>query len=162
MHGIDRFEEALRNIERVFAMRTVLAGPAGGGAFATPWIVPRLQRRLESYEDIDSFFDRWQHVLGTPVIEGPPPFDESAETPRDPLASARAPSRAMYREMLRRMLVLSDGSVPLSELDLRGERIFGHVDRGPLLQLWRDLVARRKQIRRELGEDSQDLRTRTP
>jgi hypothetical protein len=68
----------------------------------------------------------------------------------------------MYREMLRRMLVLSDGSVPLSELDLRGERIFGHVDRGPLLQLWRDLVARRKQIRRELGEDSQDLRTRTP
>jgi hypothetical protein len=162
MHGIDRFEEAVRNIERIFAARTVLSGPAGGGAFAVPWIVPRLQRRLESYEDIDSFFDRWQHVLGTPVIEGPPPFDASPETPPDSLASARAPSRAMYREMLRRMLVLSDGSVPLSELDLRGERIFGHVERGPLLQLWRDLVARRKQIRREFGEDAQDLRTRTP
>ena len=161
-HGIDRFDEAIRNIERVFSMRSVLAGPAGGGAFAVPWVVPRLQRRLESYEDIDSFFDRWQHVLGTPVVDGPPPFDDAPETPRDPLASARAPSRAMFREMLRRMLVLSDGSVPLSELDLRGERIFGHVERGPMLQLWRDLVARRKQIRREFGEDAQDLRTRIP
>jgi len=64
--------------------------------------------------------------------------------------------------MLRRMQVLSDGSVPLSELDLRGERIFGSIDRTPVLQLWRDLVARRKQIRREHGEDHPDLRTRIP
>jgi hypothetical protein len=31
-----------------------------------------------------------------------------------------------------------------------------------MLQLWRDLVARRKQIRRDSGEGHQDLRTRTP
>jgi hypothetical protein len=64
--------------------------------------------------------------------------------------------------MLRRMLILSDGSVPVTELDLRGDRIFGHVDRGPLLALWRDLVARRKQVRRDHGETHQDLRTRIP
>jgi hypothetical protein len=68
----------------------------------------------------------------------------------------------MFREMLRRMVVLSDGSVPLSELDLRGEHIFGHIERMPLLQLWRDLVARRKQLRRDHGESHPDLRTRTP
>ena len=161
MHGVDRFRDVAANIERVLGMRQCFAG-SGSGAHATPWIVPRLQRRLESFEDIDTFFDRWQHLIGTPVLEGPPAFDPSPEHPPDPLASARAPSRAMWREMLRRMLVLSDGSVPLSELDLRGDRIFGHVDRGPLLGLWRDLVARRKQIRREFGESHQDLRTRTP
>lgn len=162
MHGVDRLRDALVNIERALGGRHLLAGSTGTGVYATPWIVPRLQRRVESYEDIDSFFDRWQHMIGTPVIEGPAPFDASAETPLDPLSSARAPSRAMWREMLRRMMVLSDGTVPLSELDLRGDRIFASVDRGPLLQLWRDLVARRKQIRREHGETHQDLRTRIP
>ena len=45
---------------------------------------------------------------------------------------------------------------------LRGEHIFGHIERTPLLQLWRDLVARRKQLRRDHGESHPDLRTRTP
>jgi hypothetical protein len=165
MHGIDRFRDALENIERVFSRRIALAG-SGAAAFAVPWIVPRLQRRHESIEDIDGFFDRWQHLLGTSVIEGAPPRDEGDPTipgdARPALASARAPSAATWREMLRRMLVLSDGTVPLSELDLRGERIFGHVDRTPLLALWRDLVMRRKQIRRDGGESHPDLRIRTP
>jgi hypothetical protein len=161
MHGVDRYREVLANMERLLGQRRVLSG-SGGAAFAVPWVVPRLQRRVENCDDIDTFFDRWQHILGTALIEGAPPFDPSAESPPVALASARAPSRAMWREMLRRMLVLSDGSVPLSELDLRGDRIFGHVDRGALLQLWRDLVTRRKQMRRELGEETQDLRTRTP
>jgi hypothetical protein len=161
MHGVNRFQDVIANIERIFSARQLFAG-TGGTAYAVPWIVPRLQRRLESYEDIDTFFDRWQHILGTAVIEGAPPFEDSAENPSVPLASALSPSSAMWREMLRRMLILSDGSVPLSELDLRGDRIFGHVDRGPMLQLWRDLVARRKQIRRDSGEGHQDLRTRTP
>ena len=44
MHGVDQFKIAITNIERVFAARRVLAG-SGGGAYALPWIVPRLQRR---------------------------------------------------------------------------------------------------------------------
>jgi hypothetical protein len=162
MHGVDRHREVVANMEHALGVRRALAGADGTDVYATPWIVPRLQRRVESSDDIDGFFDRWKHLLGTPVVEGPPPFDPSAENPSDTLASARAPSRAMWREMLRRMLVLSDGTVPLSELDLRGDRIFGHVDRAPLLALWRDLVQRRKQIRRESGESHQDLRTRIP
>ncbi len=162
MHGTDQFARAFSNLQYLYNSRHIVAGQPGADALATPWIVPRLQRRVESYEDIEPFFDRWQHFLGTPVLEGPPPVDPTPEMPADPLASARAPSRTMFREMLRRMVVLSDGSVPLSELDLRGERIFAHVDRAPLLQIWRDLVARRKQIRREQGESHPDLRTRTP
>ena len=165
MHGVDRFRDALEGLERVFSRRAPLSG-TGAASIAVPWIVPRLQRRHESYEDIDGFFDRWQHLLGTPVIDGAPPREEGdpsiAADTRPALASARAPVAATWREMLRRMLVLSDGTVPLSELDLRGERIFGHVDRTPLLALWRDLVARRKQIRRDGGELHPDLRIRTP
>jgi hypothetical protein len=162
MHGTDQFPTVFGNLQHLYAARRIVAGQAGADAIGVPWVVPRLQRRVESYEDIEPFFDRWQHFLGTPVLEGPPPFDATTEMPADPLASARAPARAMFREMLRRMVILSDGSVPLSELDLRGDRIFAHVDRAPLLQIWRDLVARRKQIRRDHGETHPDLRTRTP
>ena len=162
MHGTDQYSRVFANLQYIYESRVPLAGQPGIDAISVPWIVPRMQRRVESYEDIERFFDRWQIFFGTALLEGPPPFDPTPEMPADPLASARAPSRVMFREMLRRMVVLSDGSVPLSELDLRGERIFAHVDRAPLLQIWRDLVARRKQIRREQGESHPDLRTRTP
>jgi hypothetical protein len=161
-HGAEQFSRVFANLQHLFERRRVLAGTPGADALGVPWVVPRLQRRVESYEDIESFFDRWQYFFGTPVIEGLPPFDPSSDMPADPLASTRAPERVMFREMLRRMVVLSDGSVPLSELDLRGEHIFGHIERMPLLQLWRDLVARRKQLRRDHGESHPDLRTRTP
>ncbi|MEY3021944.1 MAG: hypothetical protein RIS86_1142 [Planctomycetota bacterium] len=162
MHGVDGFGRVLANLERILALRRHLDGPAGGGAHAVPWIVPRFQRRIESFEDIDPFFDRWQHLLGTAVIEGVPPADPTPEVPVDRLASARAPAKVMFRELLRRMTVLSDGAVPLAELDLRGEQAFANVDRAPLLQVWRDLVARRKQIRRERGAHVPELRTRIP
>ena len=162
MHGIDGFGRVLGNLERVLGMRRFLDGPPGGAAHAVPWIVPRLQRRIESYEDIDPFFDRWQHLLGTAVLEGAPPVDATPEVPADRLASARAPAKVMFRELLRRMTVLSDGTVPLGELDIRGEQVFASVDRAPLLQVWRDLVARRKQIRREGGAQVPELRTRIP
>jgi len=64
MHGVDRLGDALANLERLLGLRQVHAG-AGLGAIATPWIVPRLQRRVESLEDVEGFFDRWQHLLGT-------------------------------------------------------------------------------------------------
>jgi hypothetical protein len=162
MNGTDHYSRVFGNLQYVYESRVPLTGAPGIEAMSVPWIVPRMQRCVESYEDIEGFFERWQLFFGTALLEGQPPHEPTAEMPADPLASTRAPSRAMFREMLRRMVILSDGSVPLSELDLRGERIFAHVDRAPLLQIWRDLVARRKQIRREHGESHPDLRTRTP
>jgi hypothetical protein len=162
MMGIDRFGEALANVERLMMGRRHLSGPRGIEAIALPWICPRLQRRVESYEDIDAYFDKWSRLLGTAILEGPIPFDSTPERPGDPLASARPPSRVAYRELHRRMTVLSDGSVPVSELDLFGEASIGNVERDAVLDLWRTLVARRRQTCREFGPDVEDLRIRTP
>ena len=108
------------------------------------------------------FFDHWSRLLGTALIEGPIPFDPTDDRPADPLASARVPNRVAYRELHRRMTVLSDGSVPVSELDLFGERTVGSIDQVPVLDLWRSLVQRRRQIHREEGEGCESLRLRTP
>ena len=90
------------------------------------------------------------------------PFDPTPDRPADPLASARPPARVAYRELHRRMTILSDGTVPVAELDLHGERPIGSVDATPVLDLWRNLVQRRRQIRREQGPDAEDLRIATP
>ncbi len=162
MTGVQRFGEAIGNLEYLMSLRTLVSGAPGAAAIYTPWIVPRLQRRVESLVDVESFFDRWQYLLGTPVLEGPPPLDPTAEAPSDPLASARAPACAMFREVTRRMVVHSDGTVPSSELDIRGDHTAGLVDRTSLSELWRDLVSRRRASKREGQPHAADLRTWAP
>jgi hypothetical protein len=160
--GVDRFNDMLAGLGRLLAGRRHVSGPAGRDAIMMPWVCPRIQRRAESYEDIDPFFEHWSRMLGTAIIDGPIPFDPTDERAVDPLASARAPERVAYRELHRRMVVLSDGSVPISELDLHGERTIGNVDSGAVLELWRTLVQRRRQLRRELGPGCEALRIATP
>jgi hypothetical protein len=128
-----------------------------------PWIVPRLQRRRETYDDLDSFFDRWQHLLGAALIEAPPPFAPSPAWPADILTAAVTPPRVMHRELLRRMWIFSDGSVPLSELDVLGEeRVGGGIMSAPLADLWQELIRIRRERIRALDADDPRLRTYGP
>ncbi len=145
MMGDDGFESVVKNLEHLCRQRRPLAGTNGTAALALPWVVPRLQRCDATYEDIDSFFDRWQHLLGTAVIEGRPPSDEEDMVHTlDTLAPARTPRRAMRHDLLRRLTVRSDGSIPVSEL-LRGQReIVGSVADAPLDELWPALWQRRR------------------
>jgi hypothetical protein len=158
----DGFLRVISNIEYLFKHRRHLAGPEGRDAIAMPWICPRLQRRVESYEDIDAFYEQWSRIFGTAVIESPMLFDPSSDRPADTLASAQPPLRVAYRELHRRMTVFSDGNVPVSELDLVGENTVGNIDRGAVIDLWRALVQRRRQCRRELGDACEALRIRQP
>lgn len=158
MMGCDRFKEALLNIEYVLDHRRRLTPHAGNEAFALPWVVPRLQRCRLTYEDIDSFYDRWMTILGTAVIEGAPMFEDSDTS----LASALAPERVMEHELAQRLLVLSDGSIPLSEMFSRESTLVGRVGEAPLAALWRTLRDERSALCAREGETSWKLRTMWP
>jgi hypothetical protein len=162
MMGADRLREVLANMQRLLDHRRHVGGPDNAGGFCLPWIVPRLQRRRETYEDIESFYDRWQHLLGAAVIEAPPPFDPSPAWPADTLTAAVTPSRVMHRELLRRMTILSDGRVPGSELDLAGTESVGDIASAPLTELWRSLAELRREWIRTLDADDPRLRTYGP
>jgi hypothetical protein len=60
------------------------------------------------------------------------------------------------------MKVLSNGAVPVSECDILGQTAVATVADHSLLEAWRDVVARRRQIRREHGPQALELRTRSP
>jgi hypothetical protein len=121
-----------------------LTGQRGLSALALPWIVPRLQRCVATYEDIDPFFDRWQHTLGVAVLEGRPAFNTSSASADDELLPAVTPRSVVQRELLHRMTIQCDGAVPIDELDLPGRTSVGNIRRTDALSLWRLLVAARR------------------
>jgi hypothetical protein len=163
MMGEDQLREVLLNMQRLLDLRRHVGGPDNAAGFCLPWIVPRLQRRRETYDDLDSFFDRWQHLLGAALIEAPPPFAPSPAWPADILTAAVTPARVMHRELLRRMTIFSDGSIPLSELDVRGEEcVGGGITSAPLADLWPELIRIRRDRIRALDADDPRLRTYSP
>jgi len=107
MMGDDGFKRVLANLDRCIQRRTRLTEHAPNAAFALPWIVPRISRCHATYEDIDTFFDRWQAVLGTAVIDS----IEVQEGDLPPLASAAAPARVLRRDAGSVMHIRCDGAV---------------------------------------------------
>jgi hypothetical protein len=142
MMAAESFKQVLLNMEYLAANRRVPAGQSAVTALTTPWIIPRLQRCTDTCEDVDSFYDRWVTALGAAVIEGPP---RDAE-PRDELIEAAAPPQVARRESRRRMTILSDGSVPVSELDRDGSSAVGNVGQQPLTALWQLLQIKRESL----------------
>lgn len=131
MHGVDRFKDVLMAIEHLIQNRRRLTSHPGSIGFAMPWIVPHLQRRRETYEDIDSFFDRWQHMLGTAVIEGPPPGDPEPDT----LAPAVTPDRVRRRDMMTSLFIRCDGRVAADPWNPNAP-VIGDVNETSIAALW--------------------------
>jgi hypothetical protein len=145
MMGVDRFRDALMNLEYLINNRRRLTPQKSTAAMALPWVVPHLQRRAETYEDIDTFFDRWQGTLGACVIDDPPAGDSRAIG----LTPAVTPPRMQRREALRRMTILCDGRVPLHDLDFTGNHCAGNIMHTVASDLWQTLRAQRAEISQE-------------
>ena len=156
--GHDGFQTVLENMQRLVDSRRILQGE-GASAFALPWIVPRIQRRIETFEDLEPFYERWQRLLGTPVIDPEVKIGDDIQDASYSLADVTSPSSSMISEIFRRMTVLSDGRVPVAELDLDGRRHVGTIDHESPLELWRRVVGARRRVLRDLGPKAFDLRT---
>jgi hypothetical protein len=156
--GHDGFKMVIANMERLLCARRTIKG-VGSTAIALPWVVPRIQRRLETIDDIEGFYERWQQLLGTPVIDAMPMTRSDFDTEVEVLANASNPARYMVAELFRRLVIYGDGSISLSEMDLSGQTIIGNVDQESLLEIWRKIVEVRRRILREDGPEAFNLRT---
>jgi hypothetical protein len=158
MMGADDFATQLENMEYLLAHRTSLTGQTGSSAIALPWIVPHIQRRVLTIDDIEPFFDRWMQIFGTAVIDAAPDerLDPAGTVPA--LLPAIDPPAVMWRTLIQRMLIQSDGTVPVSEI--RTEHAVGNTAQSSLVDLWTDLLAARHHLRETHGLDGDQLRTR--
>jgi hypothetical protein len=142
MMGDDQFKSVLLNLERLREGQRKLSDLPGHAGFEMPWIVPRIQRRAETLDDIDSFFDRWMHLLGWAVIDAVPAQSNSDGDAGNEceLLSTVTPGSAVRRERMRSMTILADGSVPNHEpFAISGDSI-GNAGTRSIADLWALLV----------------------
>ncbi|MEE2681033.1 MAG: 6-hydroxymethylpterin diphosphokinase MptE-like protein [Planctomycetota bacterium] len=156
--GHDGYDVVLDRIKTLVGARRCLAGQ-GVGALALPWVVPRIQRTVHTFEDIESFYERWQGILGTALIDPEHIGIGRRESAQEVLASVENPERTQIAECFRRMTVYSDGSVPFAEQDLDAHSIAGNVDVEGIMKLWRRVVGARRRALREHGPRSPLVRT---
>lgn len=152
MMGVDGFREVLENMQYLLANRKRLTDHSPNAAFAIPWIVPRIKRCCTTYQDIESFFDRWQMTLGAAVIE-PCTKEDLLKDGQDILTETAPPSRVMIDVGRCRMMILCDGSVPVSEFDAQGLDCVGNVKDSSVSNLWKKLVAKRNELASQLKYD---------
>lgn len=146
--GRDAFRQVTENIERLLARRPVRDG------LPTVWVVPRIMRCDAAYEEIEAFYDKWLLLAGAAMIDQLPRPIEGERI--EPLGK---PDRARRRDWRSRLLVLSDGSVPLDERDVGAEGHIGNVANEPVATVWRRLLERRRAIFHEYGYRHESLWT---
>jgi hypothetical protein len=105
-------------------------------------VVPAFVKCRANVHEMESFYDRWLRVCGSAVVEGPTTgaglIDDIGVIDMAP------PKRVACRQLLGRMTVLGDGTVPRCDQDWLGRDAVGHVADEALDVLW----ARLQEVRR--------------
>ena len=97
--GIDAFDRVRESLERLIASREAAPMP-------TPWIVPRITRCDEVYEELEAFYDHWISRLGACVID---PLPRPVAGRR--IAPLPVPASARERLACEQITLLSDGTL---------------------------------------------------
>lgn len=135
MMGADLFDRARANLQRLLERRAKL-GSGGAGGLPFPWIVPRLTRCDETYEEIEAFYERWSLFAGAAVIDpmpGPAPGERIA-----PLPVPAPVARRIARE---RMIIRSDGSALCGAADTPSAKGAGDLTKDDLMPVWKKAIA---------------------
>jgi len=105
-----------------------------GPQAALPWVVPRLIKTAQTLGDMETFFDRWVHYAGHAVID--PATTGCGLCPDQSPVQMAGPSRAPCRQVMGRMTIHADGSVPRCDQDWLAKATAGDVVATPVAQLW--------------------------
>ncbi|HVZ94449.1 MAG TPA: hypothetical protein VG797_08060, partial [Phycisphaerales bacterium] len=151
--GYDNFERAWSTVNTLLESRAATNTDERGGN-GPLWIVPRITRRDEVYEHIESFYDRWVMLAGACVIDqlGSPLPDARIE----PLGKPRLTSRRDWRS---RLWIDAQGRVLADEAARGADGAIGSLAETDLATLWSRLMRRRLDAWRTHGDDHPDLRT---
>lgn len=139
MLGSSDLNNVMRSMEYIVAHQNRLTNQDGTAAMVLPWLVPRMQRCTLTYEEIEPFFDRWMYLLGAAVIDPEPDFAGVDGWTPDELNRPRVPRQVLKREILDRMVVFADGSVPISETDWMARDTAGRATETSLVEIWKGL-----------------------
>ncbi|MGI9014519.1 MAG: 6-hydroxymethylpterin diphosphokinase MptE-like protein [Phycisphaerales bacterium] len=141
MMGHDDLGRIIANIDHAVSNRRLVTDHPPAAAIALPWIIPRLQRCAETLDDINSFYDRWQHYLGCAIIDPDSYIDPT-------VMETAAPQRVYQRHLQQHVTIRSDGLALVNE---RNTATAQSINTSPC-RSWHDLFHRVIRARRDILE----------
>ncbi len=145
--GPDRFAAVMDTLQWLFDRRRQRLSSKDtdtdvGHGHGLPWIVPRLVKTADTVTDMESFFERWMHLVGHAVIDRCPTggtggfalAPDQNPVPMEPPWKPPSPHQTKHR-----LTVLSDGRVTVCGQDWLGRAALGNLRDTPLLELWQRL-----------------------
>ncbi len=128
VHGADKYEQVLANLERLEAARQQRSSPP-------PLVVCSLTRCAATFDELEEFYDGWIRRRMTAVLRGY--NDYCGRLPADTLLATTPLVREPCRRLARCAVLLADGRAVLCSQDVRGEMVIGDWFAQPLAEIWR-------------------------
>lgn len=128
VHGVDGFAAVRQRIEGWALRRAALRQ-------VRPMIVPEFIKSVETFDDLEQFYDEWMRYLGTPVIAGPSTF--AGQVPDRRVTRVTPPRRKACRQLFRRALVLADGTLATCDQDFAARQSIRPANGMSLAEQWR-------------------------
>jgi MoaA/NifB/PqqE/SkfB family radical SAM enzyme len=125
--GRDDFERTCANIERLAELRR-----ASGREW--PYVVVEAAKRVEVEPELLDFFDRWTEKADWAVIR--PASDWAGRFPDRAAVHLNLAERLGCRRLMKELVVLGDGTVPVCRLDYAPAEPAGDLRRQSLGELW--------------------------
>jgi Iron-sulfur cluster-binding domain/Radical SAM superfamily len=125
--GRDDFDKVVANIEKLIELRD-----ASGKAW--PFISVEAEKRVEVEGELIDFWDRWSEKGAWPMIR---PFSSYCGQCEDrATVHLTLAERVGCRRLMKEMVVLADGAVPLCRMDFRAAEPVGNIDEQSVEELW--------------------------
>jgi hypothetical protein len=125
--GREDFDAVTAAVARLIELR----GEAGR---AWPFVCVEAEKRVEAEGELVDFFDRWSREADWAVIR---PFsDYCSQLPDRATLHLNLAERGSCRRLLKEMLVLADGTVPVCRMDFRAGEPAGSIAESSVEELW--------------------------
>ena len=125
--GREDFEEIAAGIGRLVELRD-------GAGREWPFVAVEAQKRLEAEAELIDFWDRWSERADWPVIS---PFSDYCGQVADrATVHLTLAERVGCRRLVKEMVVLADGTVPVCRMDFKAVEPAGNVAEKSVEELW--------------------------
>ncbi len=125
--GRDDFEKVAAGIEKLLELRK-----ATGREW--PFVAVEAEKRPEAEGELMDLWDRWNGKTAWPVIR---PFsDYCGQVPDRATVHLTLAERVGCRRLMKELLVLADGTVPVCRMDFKAEEPAGKVGEQSVEELW--------------------------
>ncbi|MCX5662798.1 MAG: SPASM domain-containing protein [Planctomycetota bacterium] len=140
--GVDGFSKVIANLQALYGQRGERwergrALGIDGLPPGLPWLMPRMVKTADTLPDMETFFDKWTHLMGLAVIE-PATSGCGLMPDQSPVAMA-PPRRTPCRQLGERMTIHSDGRVARCDQDWLGRAAAGDARTTPLAEIWQSM-----------------------